>query len=108
MTEQGSEKDRAAPASDHLVVGIGIDATATPERVVVIDGLNLRVPAEMYEYLKLQAARRGVSEVEIYREEMQAQEELKQLTLPRDRLEKASQRDYSNHPWWSGKETKPF
>ena len=80
----------------------------TPAFVLVIDGQSVSVSMEMYEYLRLEASQRGVSEVEIYREEMQAEEELKRLTLPLDRLEKAAQRDYSQHPWWNNEETKPF
>jgi hypothetical protein len=108
MAEQGSEKDRATQVPDRIFVGIAAGTSDTPARVLVIDGQSISVSTEMYEYLKLEAAQRGVSEVEVYREEMRAQEELKRLTLPRDRLEKASQRDYSDHPWWSSDETKPF
>jgi hypothetical protein len=92
----------------HGFVGIGMNTPHIPAFVLVIDGQTIPVSAEMYEYLKLEAARRGLSEIEVYREEVQAEEELERLTLPRDRLEKASQRDYSHHPWWSGEETKPF
>ncbi|MCX7428695.1 MAG: hypothetical protein NTW96_24095 [Planctomycetia bacterium] len=76
--------------------------------MLMIDGQFVCVSTETCEYLKLEAAQRGVSVVEVYREEMQAQEELKRLTLPRDPLEKAAQQDHSHHPWWSGNETKPF
>ena len=95
-------------AQHRVFAGTAMSASDTPAFVLVIDGQSISLSTEMYEYLKLEAAQRGVSEVEIYREEIHAQEELKRLTLPRDRLEKASQRDYSHHPWWSGDETKPF
>jgi hypothetical protein len=95
-------------AQDRVFGGSAMSTSDTPARVLVIDGQSISVSTEMYEYLKLEAVQRGVSEVQVYREEMQAQEELKRFTLPRDPLEKASQRDYSHHPWWSGDETKPF
>jgi hypothetical protein len=95
-------------AQNRVSTEIAMSTSHTPAFVLVIDGQSVSVSMEMYEYLKLEAAQRGVSEVEVYREEMRAQEELKRLTLPRDRLEKASQRDYSDHPWWSSDETKPF
>lgn len=41
-------------------------------------------------------------------DERLAAEELKHLELPRDRLEKASQRNYSDHPWQGNEEAKPF
>lgn len=90
---------------DRLFAGI---ALTTPASMLMIDGQFVCVSTETCEYLKLEAAQRGVSVVEVYREEMQAQEELKRLTLPRDPLEKAAQQDHSHHPWWSGNETKPF
>ena len=80
----------------------------TPAFMLSSDGRSIPVSSEMYGYLKLEATRRGVSEIEVYDEEMQAEEELKRLTLPLERLEKASQRDYSHHPWWSAQEVKPF
>jgi hypothetical protein len=90
---------------DHFSMDV---AMTTPAAMLMIDGQFVSVSTETCEYLKLEAARRGVSVVEVYREEMQAQEELKRLTLPHDRLEKAAQQDHSHHPWWSGNETKPF
>ena len=95
-------------AQSRVSVGIQMSASGTPAFVLMIDGQSISVSTEMYEYLKLEAAQRGVSEVEVYREEMQAQEELKRFTLPRDRLEKAAQRDYSHHPWFHNDEVKPF
>jgi hypothetical protein len=124
MAEPESEKDRATLipkssclkpvdtlktiAQDRVFAGTDMSTSDTPAFVLVIDGQSISVSTEMYEYLKLEAAQRGVSEIEIYREEMQAQEALKRLTLPRDRLEEASKRDYSHHPWWNNDETKPF
>jgi len=85
-----------------------MSASGTSEFVLMIDGQSFPVSREMHEYVKLEAAQRGVSETEIYREEIQAQEELKRLTLPQDRLEKAAQRDYRHHPWFHNDEVKPF
>ncbi len=93
---------------DRVFTEIAMSTSHTPAFVLDIDGQSISVSTEMYEYLRLEAAQRGITEVEVYREEMRAQEELTRLTLPRDRLEKASQRDYSQHPWWSNEETKPF
>jgi len=95
-------------AQNRVSTEIAMSTSHTPAFVLVIDGQSVSVSMEMYEYLRLEASQRGVSEVEIYREEMQAEEELKRLTLPLDRLEKAAQRDYSQHPWWNNEETKPF
>ncbi len=76
--------------------------------VLVIDGRAMAMPHDLYEYIRFEAQRRNVSMVHIYREEMKAREELKTIVLPRDRLERAAQRDYSSHPWLQGEEDCPF
>lgn len=46
---------------------------------------------------------------ECYHKESEAAEKLKHLDLPRDQLEEAAKRDYSNHKWLQhGDEEKPF
>lgn len=76
--------------------------------VLLSDKLMVSVSPDMYEYLCLEAARRGVSLTQVYREEAQAIAELKRRELPREQLEKAAKRDYSNHPWLVGDQEKPF
>ena len=72
------------------------------------NGAATPIPYDLYEYIKYESKRRGVPMADIYREEMEAREKLKQIALPRDRLEQAAQRDYSNHPWMQGEEDCPF
>jgi hypothetical protein len=76
--------------------------------ILLVDGMATSIPNDLYEYIRFEAERRNVSMVDIYREEMKAREELKGIVLRRDRLERAAQRDYSNHPWLQGEEQCPF
>jgi hypothetical protein len=76
--------------------------------ILLVDDVATPIPNDLYEYIRFEAKRRDVPMVDIYREEMKAKEELKKIELPRDRLKKAAQRDYSNHPWLQGDEEKPF
>ncbi len=67
------------------------------------------VSREMMEYLRREAERRAVSVAQVYEEEKRAEQELKCIELPRDRLENAAQKDHSQHPWLRhGDEEKPF